>query len=1008
MQIRSWPLRRLVLAWGLLVAFGLSGLLVVRGVRIAEQLAWRETAEQVGVELSRLALVAERAVQSDPALVAEMVSHAALGDGISLALLRDPAGRVLASTRADDRGQPLASAHPELQALGFGSLGSDAAQVKEDRDGRCLLAARSFAWPAQAGEQRAPARGAVYVVADVGRVIDAHRAAALKDHLVEVLVMLLAWFGLLLAADRWILRPLASLREAAGRLGQGEFQHRAPLGGVQELQALGQAINQMAQDLEHGVLRWVEGEERLRVLTDSAPDAIVTLGVDGLIEHYNAAAERLFGYSASEMRGQTLDRLLPPGTEALHERHVADFAAGEQIGGRRMLAGRLVTGMHRDGRSLHLDVGISSSVMGGHRVFTAVIRDASDRVVAEAALDEYRRQLEDLVRQRTTELVLERDRAQTATRAKSEFLANMSHEIRTPMNAILGLAHLVRRDAPPGQTARVEQMESAAQQLLAMLNDILDFTRIEAGQLSIHEAAADLQLLVDAVCLPLSRQAVSKGLELVQWFDAGLPRRVHVDELRLQQVLKHLVSNAVKFTDRGHVTVRVQRTWAERPANPGHLLRFEVIDTGIGISAEVLERLFQPFEQAEPGQTRRFGGAGMGLVISQRLLRLMGAELEARSVLGEGSTFWFELPCRVDEALPEQTLPRLPEWARRALVADGNPDAGMACCELLRSLGLQAESVASAAEVPARLQTAQDEGRPFDLCLLDAGLGPSGMTALARLAPAVGRWRLPRLVLTTVDSQGHTPAEVQGAGFAVMLCKPLRADRVCEQLLPALGPGREPGRQPAGSAIGAATRFEPELDIEGLDAERGLRILRGNRAAYRGLLERFVAVHQHDAAQLRRLAQAGLGREVHEIAHSLISSAGAVGALQVAAMAAEVPREAVAPEVLAAAAARLAAALEALIARLQALPPPAAVPSSGEGAAADGGPRPASMASAELRQKLRALVAQRDMAAMRFVREQGPALTAVFGPVATPLRVAIDSFDFDTALSLLDGAPDRV
>ena len=423
---------------------------------------------------------------------------------------------------------------------------------------------------------------------------------------------------------------------------------------MRELQAVGHAINRMADNLQAGLRRLVESEQQLRVLTESAPDAILTMDDTGRVAAFNAAAERLFGYTAAEVCGGRLDRLLPPGLEHAHTRHIEAFAASEDAVGRRMQAGRLVQGLHRSGLRLHLEVGISRSLVGGRMLFTAVIRDVSDRVKAEGELDDYRRHLEELVEQRTQELTTERDRTAAATRAKSEFLANMSHEIRTPMNAILGLAHLARREAAPEQAARLDQLQAAAQQLLDMLSDILDFTRLEAGQLALSEGPCDVVQLLHAVCQPLARRAQDKGLELVPWPSADLPPVVRLDEQRLRQVLTHLVDNAVKFTRSGHVTVRVQRVPpAQGPlAEDRAVLRFEVRDTGIGMSAQVLQRLFLPFEQAEPGATRRFGGTGIGLVISQRLLRMMGALLQARSTEGEGSCFSFDLPCEVADAGP--------------------------------------------------------------------------------------------------------------------------------------------------------------------------------------------------------------------------------------------------------------------------------------------------------------------------------------------------------------------
>jgi len=985
-ELRAWPLRRLVLLWGLLVMLALSVLLQLRGMVEAETYAWQQAAGRVTTELSRIAVVSERAMTSDSPLVAELLVHSVLTEPVALALIESPAGQIVASTRRADVGQKLAHVYPALHALRPALMRSDSVDQQADSAKRHLVAARAFTWPAAADELRSTARGVVYVLADVGPLIDQRRADALRAHAGEAALLALAWLLLLLAADRWLLRPLQTLREAATQLGTGDLDQRVAASGVRELQTLGHAINRMADNLQVGLRRLVESEQQLRVLTESAPDAIITVGEAGHIEAFNAAAERLFGYAFADVCGGPLSRLLPPGLAQVHEGHLKHFALAEDAVGRRMQAGRLVQGVHSSGQPLHLEVGISRSLVGGRMLFTAVIRDVSDRLKAEGELDQYRRQLEELVRQRTLELTLERDRTAAATRAKSEFLANMSHEIRTPMNAILGLAHLVRREALPEQAARLDQLQAAAQQLLDMLSDILDFTRLEAGQLALREGPSDLAQLVHAVCQPLSRRAVAKGLELVPWLDADLPPVVRVDEQRLRQVLSHLVDNAIKFTGAGHVTVRVRR--AEGQALEGQCrLHFEVRDTGIGMSAEVSQRLFQPFEQAEPGSTRRFSGAGIGLVISQRLLRMMDASLQANSTEGEGSRFSFELPCEVvDVSSPAAVVPAA--VSPRTLVIDSNDDARAAAGELLKGLGLPAETVSGEPDAVQALKAAQQRSTPFDLCLLDARMGTAESLALTQRLLSVAAPL--KVLLLVAGTAVHSPAELRAAGAAGLLHKPLSPWRLREGIA-ALASGSG-GAAPDAAAGGGYLEHVP-----GLRSELGVRNLMGNVAGYERLLRRFVQTHQHDAAQLRRLAQAGLGRQAYEIAHSLKSSAGAIGALGVAERAGDVPRGDAPHPVLQQSADRLADVLDELMAGLQfALGGEAAVASQ---------PTVSAVPLTEAVQTLRSLLSRHDMAALRWVREHGPQLAQALGPRAPGVLAAVESFDFAAALHLLEDTP---
>ena len=248
----------------------------------------------------------------------------------------------------------------------------------------------------------------------------------------------------------------------------------------------------------------------------------------------------------------------------------------------------------------------------------------------------------DLALDRTmAELVNARDRANAASIAKSQFLANMSHEIRTPLNGILGMAQVMKLEPlEPGQRERLDIISSSGQTLLSVLNDLLDLSKIEAGRLALERGAFDLDEMVNSACAGFSEIARQKAVAFT--IEVAEPARGVwcADSGRIRQVLSNLLSNAVKFTDQGEITVRV------RPTAQG--LRFEVLDTGIGVAADRLKDLFQRFSQIDASNTRRYGGAGLGLAISRELVELMGGRVDVASVPGEGSTFSFEIP--VDRA----------------------------------------------------------------------------------------------------------------------------------------------------------------------------------------------------------------------------------------------------------------------------------------------------------------------------------------------------------------------
>jgi len=287
---------------------------------------------------------------------------------------------------------------------------------------------------------------------------------------------------------------------------------------------------------------------------------------------------------------------------------------------------------------LKYDTNASAGVLG-------VYEDITDRKAAEAELQQHRHHLEELVASRTADLeqsnrslTQAKDAAEAANLAKSAFLSNMSHEIRTPMNAILGMSHLLRRtDLNPTQIDRLDKIETAGDHLLQVINDILDISKIEAGKFRLEDITVSLDGLLTNIRSILGVRAKARGLDLRIESDT-FPTNLHGDPTRLQQALLNYVSNAIKFTKEGSITLRAIK---QEETDEGLLVRFEVEDKGIGIPPETLSRLFSAFEQADNSSTRKYGGTGLGLVITRRLAELMGGEVGVESVSGIGSTFWF-------------------------------------------------------------------------------------------------------------------------------------------------------------------------------------------------------------------------------------------------------------------------------------------------------------------------------------------------------------------------------
>ena len=498
---------------------------------------------------------------------------------------------------------------------------------------------------------------------------------------------------------------------------------------------------------------------------EGAPDAMLLLDEQGRIEFGNPQAERLFGWPRARLVGQGLDRLVPQ--HGLHDLVAAASTPRDrplELRGRRM-----------DDSGFPLELSLSPLRIDERPRVAAALRDVSARKAIEAELERHRHQLEAQVEQRTAQLAAAKEAAESASVAKTLFLANMSHEIRTPLNAITGMAYLIRHaGVSADQARRLDTLEASSRHLLQVINAILDLSKIESGRLELAHAPVDPQALVDEVGSMLSDTVQARGLRWVSDVQVA-PQPLLGDATRLQQALLNYAANAVRFTSCGQVVVRV-RTAAETASRL--CLQVEVEDTGIGIDAQTLARLFSAFEQADNSATRAHGGTGLGLVITRKLAQLMGGEAGADSRPGEGSRFWFT--AWVDKGLPGTDCLPPPAadaapGACRVLLVEDDPVNRMIAGFLLEDLGHRIDLAEDGVQA-----VAMAESTVYDLVLMDMQMPRMDGLEATRRIRALPPHRHTPIVAITANAFDQDRQACLDAGMDDFVPKPIAPERLRE------------------------------------------------------------------------------------------------------------------------------------------------------------------------------------------------------------------------------------
>ncbi len=589
-------------------------------------------------------------------------------------------------------------------------------------------------------------------------------------------------------STRSLLVPLHKLGDVMKETESGALDVRADVAGPDEVSDMARVFNNMMISLnqrESALLdnnhklnmemqeryrveqEIKDNEARLNAIINNIVDGIVIVDGNGNIDSMNPSAEYIFGCHSTKAKGKSMEYFISYKKESDLGSIVDDILSKKEniVGSSHEMLGK-----RSDGYVMPLEVAFSSVSRGsGDQMFVAVVRDITERKIVEA------------------EWKSAHDMALEASRIKSEFLANMSHEIRTPMNGVMGMVQmLLDTDLKPDQRDFAETVHSSAEHLLEIISDLLDFSKIEAGKLNLENVDFCVRDVVEEVVHLFSAKAYGKGLELVSLIPANIPEMMHGDPGRLRQIISNLIGNAIKFTKQGEILIRLN---LEENQGKRFKIRFEVTDSGIGISKEACKRLFQSFTQADNSITRLYGGTGLGLAIAKQLAELMGGDIGVTSEPGKGSVFWVTVT--LDRKLDETSQEKLPFTCckgTKILILHVNAVCGAILQQQISSWGMKVDIADNSSLVMNILSCAANEGKPYDIILVDTLIPEMEMFELFRLFKNDSRTSVTQLIaLMAYGHRDHNVERLSSYGVTGFINRPIRRNNFCACVAAVLG-----------------------------------------------------------------------------------------------------------------------------------------------------------------------------------------------------------------------------